>query len=302
MCSSAYSVAYILFTILHFVLGNSGSSGGSGSSSSTHGSGFVEGHQFVAYGSPDPLDAYHCREIPWPYTGQRNASAEMACTEVCPTSKLIDYHQKCSQSGHHMSNIHLFEQAQTMHSNRQYVIFALSFYAILGALCKMSFPKSLPYTVGLLLISFLIGFVSNCFHEANDCPMHALRHSGHDGVVTESEWDAFTCASCNPQSFCAQHSCAKGNLSADCRWSFDDLWQPRRIHSMDPERQNLQTYGDQGSRVLTADNLWRPECNLFRDLFMPLAGMDPHVILVVFLPVLLFESAFFGIDVRFARY
>ena len=46
---------------------------------------------------------------------------------------------------------------------------------------------------------------------------------------------------------------------------------------------------------LTPDELWTDRCNLLRDM-IGLADIDPHVLLIVFLPALLFESACFGID------
>ena len=47
----------------------------------------------------------------------------------------------------------------------------------------------------------------------------------------------------------------------------------------------------QGDGVLQPDELWRPGCNLLTSL-LELADMDPHLLLVVFLPPLLFESAY----------
>ena len=44
-----------------------------------------------------------------------------------------------------------------------------------------------------------------------------------------------------------------------------------------------------GDGKLTADELWTPRCNLLHDM-TELKDIDPHVMLVVFLPALLFES------------
>ena len=46
---------------------------------------------------------------------------------------------------------------------------------------------------------------------------------------------------------------------------------------------------------LSADELWTTNCNLLRDM-LTLSDIDPHYLLTLFLPALLFESACFGID------
>ena len=48
-----------------------------------------------------------------------------------------------------------------------------------------------------------------------------------------------------------------------------------------------------GDGRLSPDELWTPSCNLFLDI-ISLKDIDPHLMLVVFLPALLFESACFG--------
>ena len=55
-----------------------------------------------------------------------------------------------------------------------------------------------------------------------------------------------------------------------------------------------------GDGYLTGDELWTPRCNLLRDM-LSLMDIDPHLMLVVFLPALLFESACFGIDLGIFR-
>ena len=55
-----------------------------------------------------------------------------------------------------------------------------------------------------------------------------------------------------------------------------------------------------GDDYLTGDELWVPRCNLMRDA-LSLMDIDPHLMLVVFLPALLFESACFGIDMGIFR-
>ena len=46
-----------------------------------------------------------------------------------------------------------------------------------------------------------------------------------------------------------------------------------------------------GDGKLSADELWQAPCNLLADA-MGIANIDPHLLLLLFLPVLLFESAF----------
>ena len=77
-------------------------------------------------------------------------------------------------------------------------------------------------------------------------------------------------------------------------------WLTRRVkpvcrHLSPPVDNALQV----GDGTLTADELWRPSCDLLKDM-LDTANMDPHLILLVFLPVLLFESAF-AIDLGILR-
>ena len=41
--------------------------------------------------------------------------------------------------------------------------------------------------------------------------------------------------------------------------------------------------------TLSPDELWTPSCNLLTDM-LSLMDIDPHLMLIVFLPALLFES------------
>ena len=74
----------------------------------------------------------------------------------------------------------------------------------------------------------------------------------------------------------------------------DDLDKTFKLSSMLPTEANKNGAGDD---ELSADELWTDGCNLAHDM-VSLSDMDPHVILTVFLPALLFESAAFGVDVR----
>ena len=291
------ALAVMSFALVHSAESSSSTSGGSGGSHAN----FVRGHAIVSFSSPDPDAVQRCRYMP--YDASLNIPTDKDCSEVCPPPGLVNHHEQCVQDTWH-DTYALFSEAQTLTSGRQYVIFSIAFYILVGAACRMAFPSGLPYTVGLLMLSFVIGFSGHLTTLGNDCPMHAMRLSGEDGVVQRAEWDSFTCTDCHPQSFCVtrDRTCGKGlNQSSACRWTFDELILPRQLTSMDPEKQRMDPTDHYGNPALSADHLWRPACNLFSDLFTPLASTDPHVMLVVFLPVLLFESAFFGIDVRAAR-
>ena len=286
---------------LLLLLGFSTASLGAGSSSSSGSSGefvparaFVTGHKTVFYSELSSDDIQLCR---FQAINSSVADLESRCAEVCPSPGLVNFHDQCV-TGHAFHSAHaVFHEAQSLLSGRQYTIFSLAFFVIIGAVCRMVFPKQLPYTVGLLMLSFMVAVIGQYTHLSNDCPMYALRLSGHDGAVQRAEWDGFICAGCHPDSFCVSKKRTCGDGSTDpsgCRWSFDDLNKPRYLHSME----TVQEWDPHATDVLTADQLWRAECNLYNDLLLPLAETDPHVMLVVFLPLLLFESAFFGIDVR----
>ena len=57
----------------------------------------------------------------------------------------------------------------------------------------------------------------------------------------------------------------------------------------DSSNDHFQRFRPSGDGKLTADELWTPRCNLLHDM-TELKDIDPHVMLVVFLPALLFES------------
>ena len=48
---------------------------------------------------------------------------------------------------------------------------------------------------------------------------------------------------------------------------------------------------------LERHELWRAKCNLMADM-LDLSNLDPHMLMIVFLPTLLFESAF-AMDIAF---
>jgi len=80
-------------------------------------------------------------------------------------------------------------------------------------------------------------------------------------------------------------------------------WPPgHAVHAAECKYKPTQNYSrtEMPDCYLTPDELWTPSCNLFHD-FISLQDIDPHLMLVVFLPALLFESATFGIDMGIFR-
>jgi NhaP-type Na+/H+ or K+/H+ antiporter len=239
------------------------------------------------------MTTYNCRKMDMDLFD--NLELSKLCAEACPKPELINFHEGCA-TGHTFHSVHyLFNEARSLLFGRQYIIFSISFYLIIGAICRMSFPKNVPYTVGLLMLSFIVAVVGHTTQMDPGCPMYAFRLAGGDGVVQREEWDAFVCAGCHPNSYCVQKggTCGDGSAEApNCAWTFEDLNKPIKAMPMGWEEE----YDSHAKDVLTADQLWTPQCNLYKDMLMPLAEIDPHVLLVVFLPALLFESAFFGIE------
>lgn len=114
-------------------------------------------------------------------------------------------------------------------------------------------------------------------------------------------------------------TCGDGSANpSGCRYTFDALDGPYKLSDMHAEyavssgsgghRRALAAASgsSSGNEVpgrdgkLTPDELWTPQCNLMMDI-ISLQNIDPHVMLVVFLPALLFESACFGVDMGIFR-
>ena len=159
---------------------------------------------------------------------------------------------------------------------------------------------------------------------------YALLHDNNqDGVVSRAEWDEFICAGCHNNSICmssAWFTCGDGSADGGpaCRYSFEYLDSPFKVTAMLAEQISMPSGSHRrslsdsssassggsasgsaqdrtsGDGSLSADELWTPSCNLLLDM-LSLKDIDPHVMLVVFLPALLFESACFGIDMGIFR-
>ena len=160
-----------------------------------------------------------------------------------------------------------------------------------------------PYTVGVLLLYMIFGLIAAALSNAVDCPWHAFNYrnafTGDDTTVSREEWNLFIGNGVNTSSFCGAspgaplvaRTCGDGTANATgCRYTFDALGALYKLSDMLPDQHG----GDHGDEALSADELWTPRCNLLRDL-VGLSDMDPHLMLVIFLPTLLFESATFGV-------
>lgn len=118
-------------------------------------------------------------------------------------------------------------------------------------------------------------------------PLHALDPAfdrNHDSKISRAEWGRFTCADCVVDSVCQQPSANRA--CHDCS-SFDALNAPFRYSVFD----TAYASGHADDDYLRRDELWQWGCNFFASL-TSITTIDPHLLLVVFLPPLLFESAY----------
>ena len=218
--------------------------------------------------------------------------AHTDCHKVCPDVTYGREEQKCSEDPH--------EPIEAKHHDELWwAILFLALCLLTGAINRALFPSSLPYTVILLIEAIIIGVGASLLEDSLTCPLNALRYydADHNGKIDRSEWNDFICVDCHVNSACIKRTCGDGTEDpSSCIWSFDELnstrWKQTAFR--------VEEYDDKvGDGYLTADELWRPSCNLLKDM-LGVANMDPHLILLVFLPVLLFESAF-AIDLGMLR-
>ena len=182
----------------------------------------------------------------------------------------------------------------------------------------------------------ILGGIGQSLASAADCPMYSLKYDmDGDGYISRMEWGNFTCAGCDADAYCVTagrrggeqqntfvSSCndGSGDSLPGCEYGFDWLDSPWKLSSMQASafydrpstsgaahhralnqgfsESRSDSSRDQfpaGDGRLSPDELWTPRCNLFLDM-ISLKEIDPHMMLVVFLPALLFESACFGID------
>lgn len=227
--------------------------------------------------------------------------AEQCERHVCPLRFPVDFTEQCLDHSLHSFDSE-FVAMQSTRQNLQWPIAYLCLAILIGAFCKRFLPSSIPFTVGLLGIGILAGIFSANMLEQSDCPMYALV-GDDDGRVTRAEYDIFICASCVRDSFCLSHPTPHGKertcaaAVGGCQWSFDELHSTWKQSSMLVEQVGLS---DMQTESLSADQLWRARCNLLDDL-LSLSSIQPHLLLLIFLPGLLFESACFGLDIGVFR-
>ena len=129
-----------------------------------------------------------------------------------------------------------------------------------------------------------------------------------DGRLSRLEYNETICVGCLPSSFClnadsrptrwsfGKRTCGNGVDDSDCPFTFDGLDSGFYKSHMHVEK--VTSFGNNG--YLEPDETWTVRCNWLRDMLC-LSDMDPHYLLVIFLPALLFESATFGIDLGIFR-
>ena len=312
-----------------FGRGLSETGGGSGSSSSSSsGSGTDSGYTCTSI-PLGPFNSTHTREYYCRYQSYNQLEALMTdyltstnqsagsndvhwaivdqCNQECPAPAAGDRRQKCVTYTYHSVYSEWVHDTSAW-GGLQWNIFFICISLILGSIMQWVFGASVPYTVGILIMYIIFGAVAETQTKGLDCPWHAWvysevnSHGGHYvAELTQDGWNKFICAGCDPAAFCimgeagtdfaGRRSCGDGSLDPpDCRWTFDELNSEFKVSSMLAE-----SVKNMYATTLSADQLWRNECNLFRAM-LGLADIDPHVLLVVFLPALLFESACFGVD------
>jgi len=227
-----------------------------------------------------------------------------ACKVTCPAPWAPDHDFQCSDLKHGHHDVYNEWQGHVyMHTGLQWSLFFLIMCLILGAFFRRIFPDWMPYTVGILIVFFFLGVIAGALERRAFCPHHAWAYDADgSGYIERAEYDKFTGRDTNVNSFCAVADTNGQRLEGDdpyrlcsflgnCK-AFDDLDDYFKLSSMLPTKANKHGAHD---GKLSADELWTADCNLLRDM-IGLSDLDPHLILTVFLPALLFESAAFGVD------
>ena len=242
---------------------------------------------FAAISSNDTSDCRHRSRFD--VTAERGAIqddewAHVACHSVCPHQHPPEEQLSCTHGAHAYPT-------PTHHDSMWWVILFVALCLVSGALNRMFLPTFVPYTVALLVQAIVVGVITGLVEDSTSCPMHALQSYDRnaDGFVSRAEWDDFTCVGCHPDSVCAQRSCGDGTAGTlGCSYTFEYL--DSRLWKRSP--MSAASFDDVvGDGKLSADELWTADCNLLADL-TGAANIDPHLLLLLFLPVLLFESAF----------
>ena len=204
-----------------------------------------------------------------------------ACDSLCPSPKAADFSRSCQHHSAHTTHS-LWLEALTAHTSLQWNVFFVVACLIVGSVLQRSIPKSIPYTVGILVIFLLLGFTAELLMQGDDCPwnawVYASEHTvdvhGHPQsgmMVSPVQWAEFIGDGSHPGAFCIvgeggtrgkPRSCGDGSSSpAGCRWTFDGLDAPFKLSAMLPISVENEVEG-----YLSADELWTVRCNLLRDM------------------------------------
>jgi hypothetical protein len=97
-----------------------------------------------------------------------------------------------------------------------------------------------------------------------------------DNLVSRDEWSEFTCEGCVPDSVCLSRSCGDGSEDG-CAYTFPNLDVPFRRSPFHVSWVDNVA----GDNYLSADEMWKAQCNFMTDL-IDVSNMDPHLMLLVF--------------------
>ena len=125
------------------------------------------------------------------------------CLDVCPMPETPDVRFSCREDYH--AYVATFNGETKYHAALQWQVFFLCFFLLLGALCRRCLPTWMPYTVGLLVISFLMGGAAQVPISiwAPGCPSHLMMFDyDHDHYLNRTEFDHSQCVGCDPNAFC----------------------------------------------------------------------------------------------------
>jgi NhaP-type Na+/H+ or K+/H+ antiporter len=227
------------------------------------------------------------------------------CLPQCPIVSAPDFKGACHEGAHEFRATYRAHTKQ--HNTLQWEVLFVVFWVLVGAFFRRFSPSWVPYTVGVLAIGVILGAIAEKVEQDSNCPHNLFQYDkDHDYKVSRAEYDDFLCIGCNPDAFCptaqdtgrwglGRRTCGDGSKNAPgCPdhmnfTSLDRGWKKSLMH---PETVDTSA----GDGYLDADELWRSDCNFLRDM-LSLSDMDPHYLLVIFLPALLFESATFGLDI-----
>ena len=229
------------------------------------------------------------------------------CLEECKPPKAPDLKVGCQEGVHEFR--HTFRESAGTWAGMQFEILFIIGWVLVGAASRRFSPAVVPYTVGILIVGLIFGAIAETIEQDPSCPHNLLLGDRDgDGRLSRLEYNETVCIGCLPSSFClnagsrptrwsfGKRTCGNGIDDSDCPFTFDGLDSGFYKSHMHVEQ--VTSFGNNG--YIEPDETWTVRCNWLRDM-MCLSDMDPHYLLVIFLPALLFESATFGIDLGIFR-